>query len=388
MVRLGNVLRERDTRDCTGETVLSVYRDHGVVPKASRSDNFNKTPQDVSSYKLVLPSDVVVNKMKAWQGSVAVSRHRGIVSGDYLVSEVVRTDLVEPGYLHYALRSLPVISELRRLSTGVRPSQWRIYWDDFRNVEIVLPPIGEQRRIAAFLEAETERIEQLIATKARMADVARERLGAERDRLIWSSEERAALRVLVDPERPVMYGIVLPGPNIEEGPRCQIVEGGDVAAKFGRPLNATTPEIEEPYARARLRTNDVVLTIRGGIGDVALVPSWADGANITQDVARVAPAERVDPVWLLHMMSAPAFQRMAESYRTGATITGLNIFDVKRLPVPVQELSAQHSACNVLNELSDQCDGLARVLAAQVDLLHEHRRSLIAAAVSGEMRVT
>lgn len=52
-----------------GEELLSVYRDHGVVPKSSRDDNFNKPSDDLSAYQLV--EDLAINKMKAWQGRLA-----------------------------------------------------------------------------------------------------------------------------------------------------------------------------------------------------------------------------------------------------------------------------------------------------------------------------
>jgi type I restriction enzyme S subunit len=59
------------------EQLLSVYRDHGVIPKASRDDNNNKASDDLSVYQLVKPGDLAINKMKAWQGSVAISEHQG-----------------------------------------------------------------------------------------------------------------------------------------------------------------------------------------------------------------------------------------------------------------------------------------------------------------------
>lgn len=85
------------------EQLLSVYRDHGVVPKNSRSDNNNKPSDDLSPYQLVCPGDLAINKMKAWQGSVAISRHRGIVSPAYFVYEVRHEE--DSRYLHYLMRS-------------------------------------------------------------------------------------------------------------------------------------------------------------------------------------------------------------------------------------------------------------------------------------------
>ena len=53
--------------------VLSVYRDYGVILKDSRDDNHNATSLDTSNYKVVDVGDLVVNKMKAWQGSMGIS---------------------------------------------------------------------------------------------------------------------------------------------------------------------------------------------------------------------------------------------------------------------------------------------------------------------------
>ncbi|MDX9887026.1 hypothetical protein [Thauera sp.] len=68
--------------------VLSVYREYGVILKDSRDDNHNATSLDTSTYKVVKPGDLVVNKMKAWQGSMGVSAHDGIVSPAYITGSM------------------------------------------------------------------------------------------------------------------------------------------------------------------------------------------------------------------------------------------------------------------------------------------------------------
>ncbi len=52
-----------------GEELLSVYREYGVIPKSSRDDNNNNPSEDLALYQLVVPGDLAINKMKAWQGS-------------------------------------------------------------------------------------------------------------------------------------------------------------------------------------------------------------------------------------------------------------------------------------------------------------------------------
>ena len=67
------------------------------MPKDSRDDNHNVTSEDVSDYRYVRVGDFVVNKMKAWQGSVAVSNYEGIVSPAYFVYEF-SDDLINKRY--------------------------------------------------------------------------------------------------------------------------------------------------------------------------------------------------------------------------------------------------------------------------------------------------
>ena len=70
--------------------VLSVYREFGVIPKDSRDDNHNATSLDTTNYKVIQPGDLAVNKMKAWQGSLGVSEHHGIVSPAYITCSLNR----------------------------------------------------------------------------------------------------------------------------------------------------------------------------------------------------------------------------------------------------------------------------------------------------------
>lgn len=158
------------------EEVLSVYREYGVILKSSRDDNNNRTPDDLTTYQMVHPGDVVINKMKAWQGSLGVSEHRGIVSPDYQVARPA-TD-VEPKYLHAVLRSPAMIPLYRSRSIGVRPSQWRLYWHDFADFRIPLPTLDEQLRIADHLGEVTSKIDAMLAKVADLKSLLLERRAA------------------------------------------------------------------------------------------------------------------------------------------------------------------------------------------------------------------
>jgi type I restriction enzyme, S subunit len=145
------------------EELLSVYRDYGVIIKSTRDDNRNKAGANLSSYKLVEPGYLVINKMKAWQGSLGVSEYRGIVSPAYITCKT-DSKIIERNYLHHLLRCRNYINEYNRLSYGVRVDQWDMRYDDFKYVPVLLPPIEEQKAIANYLDKKIAIIDDTVAT--------------------------------------------------------------------------------------------------------------------------------------------------------------------------------------------------------------------------------
>lgn len=154
--------RWKSEKGCPDAPVLSLYRDFGVVPKDSRDDNHNVTSLDTSNYKVVDIGDLVINKMKAWQGSMAVSDYRGIVSPAYHVCSIT-SNKVNKRYLHHLLRNPAYLPEYARLSTGMRIGQWDLGFDDFKNIPFLIPPLDEQAKIADCLDNGCASLDAILA---------------------------------------------------------------------------------------------------------------------------------------------------------------------------------------------------------------------------------
>ena len=157
-------LHLKTQKNMSDRQVLSLYRDYGIVPKDSRDDNHNVTSEDTSSYRFVRVGDFVVNKMKAWQGSVAVSQYEGIVSPAYFVYEFI-DESFDKKYFHYLLRNKSYTIEFMRLSGGIRVGQWDLPAAAFENTLVLIPPIEEQQQIADYLDKKCKEIEEIIAAK-------------------------------------------------------------------------------------------------------------------------------------------------------------------------------------------------------------------------------
>ncbi|TXH39602.1 MAG: restriction endonuclease subunit S [Actinobacteria bacterium] len=172
LVPLWSVARRVDRTGRPDAELLSVYRDHGVVRKSDRDDNWNQESEDLSTYKYVEPGDLVLNKMKTWQGSLAVSEYEGIVSPAYFTCTLAES--VHPRFIHYLLRSTPYIALYGAASKGIRPGQWDLPFEAFRALPVLLPPLDVQRRVADFLDDQIGRIDSIISARGRqIADLTR-----------------------------------------------------------------------------------------------------------------------------------------------------------------------------------------------------------------------
>ena len=162
IIRIKELMQNVSEKNHPNATVLSLYREHGVLPKDSRDDNHNVTSLDTASYKFVRIGELVINKMKAWQGALGVSDYEGIVSPAYYVCRFT-SDKINTKYFHYLIRCKAYAQEFERLSTGMRVGQWDLGIDDFMCTPAIIPPIDEQTAIAAYLDDQCAKIDSLIA---------------------------------------------------------------------------------------------------------------------------------------------------------------------------------------------------------------------------------
>ena len=280
--------------------------------------------------------------------------------------------------------------------------------DALSGAQIIDPPLPEQRAIAAFLDRETARIDELVARKERLIRLLQEKRTALITRAVtrgldpntpmqdsgveWLGEIPAHWQVkrlwhLTPPDRRIMYGIVLPGPHIDDG--VPIVKGGDVSPERLRLnlLSRTAAEIECRYERSRLHTGDLVYAIRGSIGNVAMIPGELEGANLTQDAARVGYGKDTSGLWLLYLLKSYAVFSQLEVGALGATIRGINIRDLKRTRIPVPPLSEQQDIADYVESETAKLDALVAKVQEAIVRLKELRTALISAAVTGRIDV-
>ncbi|MFR7715719.1 MAG: restriction endonuclease subunit S [Clostridium sp.] len=165
-------LKRNEPKNPGNVEVLSVYREYGVIPKNSRDDNHNITSEDTSKYKYVKKGDLVINKMKAWQGSMGVSEYEGIVSPAYFIYNFT-DNYFDKKYFHFLIRNC-YKDEFRRISGGIREGQWDLSADLFADELVLIPPIKEQIKIVEFLNTKCAEIDTLYSDIEKQIEILEE----------------------------------------------------------------------------------------------------------------------------------------------------------------------------------------------------------------------
>lgn len=385
-VRFGHLVERSRDADRADLDPLSVFLDGGVVPRADREgDNHNRLGADMDKYLHVRPGDLVFNKLRTWQGGFGASQFEGVVSPAYFVCRP--TSALDPRYADYLLHSQPYLRELTRVSKWMPPSQFDIAWDDLKSLPVLAPPVATQRRIAAFLDDETERIDQLIATKTLMIELVEERAHRASERLIVEAAERFGALKLKYAVDDVTVGIVVQ-------PAQWYVDSGILAL---RGVNVSPGSISvsdvvflsdeghEAHSKSELRSGDVVVVRTGDAGAAAVVPPHLDGANCI-DLLLIRPGE-YSPELLAHTINVRRTSGAVADASVGSIQSHFNVGALREIPLPNAGPAEQQRLAAEIDAVQSWSADVSQTLRQQIDLLRQRRRSLITAAVAGEMEV-
>ena len=392
-----------------GEQLLSVYRDHGVVPKASRDDNNNKASEDLSVYQLVEPGDLAINKMKAWQGSVAISGHRGIVSPAYFVYGANHQENAR--YLHYLLRSSRYVTQYLSISKGIRINQWDLDPQHHSRMPVVLPPISDQLAIATFLDRETAKIGALIAEQEKLIALLADKRQATISHVLtrglnpdapmrdsgvtWLGEVPAHWKV----GKAGFYVSVLPGYAFPSAGfsfderDVRLLRGINVAVRELRWDEVVYWRRTEADGLApfELKAGDVVIgmdrpLISGGMR-VATVRSVDVPCLLLQRVAKIQPGRSIEGRFIMRLLSSRSFEAHFSPETTGVSVPHISGEQISTFLIPVPPMDEQRRICDFVEVELGKLDELNREAGVAIELLSERRSALISAAVTGQIDV-
>lgn len=366
------------------EELLSVYREYGVIRKEDRDDNHNRAGDDLASYQLVEPGDLVLNKMKTWQGALGISGYRGIVSPAYFVYKSRNSESSE--FLHYALRSRYYVTQYASFSKGVRPSQWDLQPEYLSMMRVLLPPLSTQQSIVKFLAQEIGEIDAMLA----MLDDLNEALNSRRASVveretIARSGSLTRLKFCAD----ISLGKTFQG--VRKSDHETLVNYVRAASIQPSCLELDDQRMwmtREEQRKYDLRKGDVLVVEGGaGFGRSTYLAEDMLGWGFQNHVIRVRPDRNHDGRFLNYCVKGHYSSGLIGLLADGATIPGLSSDKAKNLPIPDMSLEEQQRIADHLDEVTGRIDAMLATIDQLRALLVERRAALITDVVTGRKKV-
>lgn len=172
--KLKYLLDEINIRTATGsEELLSLSKYQGVIPKSSLAERAGYA-ESLVGYKIVKKGCLVINKMQAVNGLLAVSNFNGITSPDYSVYKEKNSNIININFLCHLLLCPEFLAEFKKRVTGVMDGFIRLYTDDLYSISIFFPEKEEQSTIVDYIEQKMKKYNNLIDIETQQIEKLKE----------------------------------------------------------------------------------------------------------------------------------------------------------------------------------------------------------------------
>lgn len=408
------VFREVGPRGFSEEPMLSVTIQGGVIEQSALLKDSSKKDQsnlDRSAYRLVEPGDLAYNKMRAWQGALGVSSHRGIVSPAYVIMRP-RFD-VDANYYHYLFRTPAFAKEAERWSYGITSDQWSLRAEDFKQIYTLVPPLDEQRAIARFLDRKSRRIARFIHARQRMIAL----LNEQKQAIIHQAVTRG-----LDPDVPLKPSGIdwlgdipahwsrLPLSRVTLA-RCDGPFGSGLKSSHYTESGVRVVRLQNIDTASYRHSSDAFISLAhyqtlgdhdvyvgdlliAGLGDerhpcgrACVAPEGIEPAMVKADCFRFRPdRSKIDSEFAALQLSATA-QAMSSVMSTGATRERVNLQNMASRPMALPSLQEQRWIVEHVAAAQAGFDEARLKQDREIELLREYRTRLIADVVTGKLDI-
>jgi type I restriction enzyme S subunit len=288
-----------------------------------------------SSKKCVEPNDVLLSRIVPHIRRSCVVQasngHRQIASGEWIT---FRGDIFEPNYLRHILISDPFHAEFMQTVAGVGGSLLRARPEGVKSIQIPLPPLEEQRRIAGILD-QADALRRLRTRALGKLNTLGQAIFHE-----MFGENATKLAALDDVCVKITDGTHQTPTYAEDG--VIFLSAKNVTKRkidwkntkfIGQGLH------EEISARIMPTKDDVLLAKNGTTGVAALVEN-ENVFSIYVSLALLRPNKNILPKFLLYAVNDPNTKRQFDASLKGVGVSNLHLGDIRKvkIPLPSEEL--------------------------------------------------
>ena len=379
---------------------------YGNIKEKKIDDNKGLLPESFETYQIIEPNDIVFrftdlqNDKRSLRS--AISKYHGIITSAYIAVKTKQN----ADFYNYLFRAYDLQKVFYSMGEGMRQS---LKMDELNKMPVVLPSEDEQKRIVAFLNTETTRIDNLITKQEKLIELLEE----QRKSIISHAVTKG-----LNPNTPMKdsgvewLGEVPKHWEVVKSKRLFWCKGGfafssdDFFEEGNYPVirisniqdkSISTDKIvyvnsctKKVFNQFSAYTGDLIFCMTGAsLGKVGLLPKELSFALINQRVGRLDITSYAIKQFVFYLVSSHGFQTNIRMLGVGLTDNFPNISSdlIGIVDVVLPPLVEQQGIVNHLEIENSKIDTLIEKQNQLIDKLKEYRASIISHAVTGKIDV-
>jgi type I restriction enzyme S subunit len=385
--------------------ILEVSIRSGVRIRDFNNGGRKQEMTDRSKYQRAVRGDIAYNMMRMWQGAVGIAPADGLVSPAYVVAQPFPE--TDAAYYAYLFRTNAYMRETDVFSRGIVPDRNRLYWESFKQMPSVYPPLDEQRLIVRFLNWHGAQTAKLVRVKKKIIALLNEQKQAIIHRAVtrgldpnpklkpsgipWLGDMPAGWRVMR--LRHLITGRLTYGANSAaefvnpEWPRyIRITDFRSDGSLRSETFRSLPPEVAINYT---VMPGDILFARSGAtVGKAFLVTIGTGLACHAGYLIRARPLKSlILPEYLYAFTQSGAFFAWKEQTFNTATIQNIGADKYANLAIPLPRIEEQQRILQTAR--AEQAPLLAGMLQieSEIVLIQEFRTRLISDVVTGKLDV-
>jgi type I restriction enzyme S subunit len=180
---------------------------------------------------------------------------------------------------------------------------------------------------------------------------------------------------------PICYGIVQVLDYVPSG--VPVLAIRDLLGDYVTGIHRTASSIDAAYPRSRVKPGDVLLSIKGTIGRIGVLPPHFFG-NISRDIALIRPTSAIRSQFLAQMLRSPIGQAIIKQAQVGTTRAEISIAPLRKLEIAFPDVREQVR----IEEILESADIRLADEQAKLDKLKSQKIGLMDDLLTGRVRVT
>ncbi len=384
--RMKDVVSLRNERTSEASDVEDYLELEDLESGTGRIMNKRNTMEVVSDVTLFRKGDVLFGKLRPYLEKYYEAEFDGKCTGEILAFQPRG---IAGSFLRYCIASSWFIERCNMLAYGAKMP--RVNWPtQLAQFNIPLPPLPEQKRIAAYLDASCAAIDAAVAAKRGQVEILDMLRSAARHKA-FTNDDWPFERVK-DIAQKIGSGIT------PEGGASNYPEDGIPLLRSqnvhfnGLQLDDVafiSKDTHHEMSGSQLKSRDVLLNITGAsIGRCTFVPDDFGEGNVNQHVCIIRGNHRINHRFLAMFLASPMGQGQILSSFTGASRQGLSHKELGLISIPLPSIDVQHAVIVALERQESIQNQVRTNIERQIETLLAYRKSLIHECVTGRRRIS